>query len=85
VFGRKLQCELVRKVDNREECHWPHACSREAEQVREPGILECKILPNAHRAVNLLVARASASILEAIATATTVIATTSIAAAVNTR
>jgi hypothetical protein len=30
VFGRKLQCELVRKVDTREECHWSHACSLQA-------------------------------------------------------
>jgi hypothetical protein len=27
VFGRKLQCELVRGVNFREECHWSHACS----------------------------------------------------------
>jgi hypothetical protein len=30
VFGRNLQCELVRKVDTREECHWSHACSLQA-------------------------------------------------------
>jgi hypothetical protein len=30
VFGRNLQCELVRKVDTREECHWSRACSRQA-------------------------------------------------------
>jgi hypothetical protein len=30
VFGRNLQCELVRKVDTREECHWTHACTLQA-------------------------------------------------------
>jgi hypothetical protein len=25
VFGRNLQCEPVRKVDAREDCHWAHA------------------------------------------------------------
>jgi hypothetical protein len=26
VFGRNLQCQPVRGVNTREECHWPHAC-----------------------------------------------------------
>jgi hypothetical protein len=30
VFGRNLQCEPVRNVDTREECHWSHACSLQA-------------------------------------------------------
>jgi hypothetical protein len=30
VFGRNSQCELVRKVDFREECHWSHVCSLQA-------------------------------------------------------
>jgi hypothetical protein len=30
VFGRNLQCQLVRGVDTREECHWSHACSLQA-------------------------------------------------------
>jgi hypothetical protein len=30
VFGRNLQCELVREVDTREECHRSHACSLQA-------------------------------------------------------
>jgi hypothetical protein len=28
VFGRNLQCELVRGVNTREECHWSHAWQR---------------------------------------------------------
>jgi hypothetical protein len=32
VFGRNLQCEVVRRVDTREECHWSHACSLQAEE-----------------------------------------------------
>jgi hypothetical protein len=44
VFGRNLQCELVRKVDTREECHWSHACSLEASRRGTNGILECKFL-----------------------------------------
>jgi hypothetical protein len=27
-----LQCELGRKVDSREECHWSHACSLQASE-----------------------------------------------------
>ena len=27
VFGRNLQCQPVRRVNTREECHWSHACS----------------------------------------------------------
>jgi hypothetical protein len=30
VFGRNLQCQQVRGVDFREECHWAHACSLQA-------------------------------------------------------
>jgi hypothetical protein len=30
VFERNLQCELVRKMDTRDECHWAHACSLQA-------------------------------------------------------
>jgi hypothetical protein len=30
VLGRNLQCELVRKVDTRDEYHWSHACSLQA-------------------------------------------------------
>jgi hypothetical protein len=30
VFGRNLQCQPVRGVDSREECHWSHACSLQA-------------------------------------------------------
>jgi hypothetical protein len=30
VFGRKLQCQPVRGVNFREECHWSHACSLQA-------------------------------------------------------
>jgi hypothetical protein len=26
VFGRNLQCNPVRGVNFREECHWSHAC-----------------------------------------------------------
>jgi hypothetical protein len=32
LFGRNLQCELVRNVETREECHRSHACSLHAEQ-----------------------------------------------------
>jgi hypothetical protein len=30
VFERNLQCQPVRGVDTREECHWSHACSIQA-------------------------------------------------------
>jgi hypothetical protein len=30
VFGRNSQCELVRKVNFREDCHWSHVCSLQA-------------------------------------------------------
>jgi hypothetical protein len=30
VFGRSLQCQPVRGVNFREECHWSHACSLQA-------------------------------------------------------
>jgi hypothetical protein len=30
VFGRNLQCEPVRGVNFREECHWSHTCSLQA-------------------------------------------------------
>ena len=39
VFARNLQCELVRKVDTREEWHWSHACSLQAKCVGSNGIL----------------------------------------------
>jgi hypothetical protein len=51
VFGRNLQCEPVRNVDNRDKCHWPHAwqCFNRA-GVGTNGILECRFLrKNAHR------------------------------------
>jgi hypothetical protein len=45
VFGRNLQCEPVRNVDTREECHWSHACSSfKRAGVGTNGILECKFL-----------------------------------------
>jgi hypothetical protein len=44
VFGRNLQCELVRKVNTPEECHWPHAISLGASRRGTNGILECKFL-----------------------------------------
>jgi hypothetical protein len=52
VFGRNLQCQLVREVDTREECHWSHACKGfKRTCVGSNGILECKLLlVNAHRA-----------------------------------
>jgi hypothetical protein len=28
AFGRNLQCQPVRGVNTREECHWSHACQR---------------------------------------------------------
>jgi hypothetical protein len=51
VFGRNLQCEPVRGVDTREECHWSHACKRfKRARVGTNGILECKFLSkNEHR------------------------------------
>jgi hypothetical protein len=51
VFGRNLQCELVRKGNTREECHWSHACaSLKRAGVGTNGILEWKFLSeNAHR------------------------------------
>jgi hypothetical protein len=30
VFRRNLQCQPVRGVNFREECHWSHACSLQA-------------------------------------------------------
>jgi hypothetical protein len=45
VFGRNLQCQLVRNVDTREERHRSHECSLQAEQrPGTNGILECKNL-----------------------------------------
>jgi hypothetical protein len=42
-----------KRVDTREECHWPHACKsfkRRNKGVNPNGILECKFLSkNAHR------------------------------------
>jgi len=51
VFGRNLQCQPVRKVNTREECHWSHACkSFKRTCVGSNGILECAFLPkNANR------------------------------------
>jgi hypothetical protein len=53
VFGRKLQRELVRGVDTREECYSPHAWQRfKRTCVGSNVILECEFLPkNAHRAL----------------------------------
>jgi hypothetical protein len=56
VFGRNLKCEPVRKVDNREECHWSHVCLLHVRfkrtYVGSNGILEYKILSkNAHRTI----------------------------------
>jgi hypothetical protein len=54
VFRRNLQCEPVKKVDAREECHWSHACQRfkRGKGVKRKGTLENGLLPkNAHRAV----------------------------------
>jgi hypothetical protein len=46
VFGPNLQCELVRKVDAREECHWSHALQelQASRHMGSNGILECKLL-----------------------------------------
>jgi hypothetical protein len=30
VFRRNLQCNTVRAADSREECHWSHVCSLQA-------------------------------------------------------
>jgi hypothetical protein len=47
VFGRNLQCQPVRGVDTREECHWSHACKsfKRSKGVKLNGILEWKFLP----------------------------------------
>jgi hypothetical protein len=53
VFGRNLQCQPVRGVNFRDECHWSHACSLQASRrgIQSNSILECKFLPKkAHRA-----------------------------------
>jgi hypothetical protein len=34
VFGRILQCQPVRGVNTREECHWSHACSLQVNRRR---------------------------------------------------
>jgi hypothetical protein len=46
MFGRNLQCRLVRGVDTREEWHWSHAWQRfkRCKGVKLNGILECKCL-----------------------------------------
>jgi hypothetical protein len=52
VFERNLQCQPVRAVDTREECHWSHACksfNRRSKGVKLNGT-QCKIcLKNVHR------------------------------------
>jgi hypothetical protein len=47
-----FQCQLVRKANTREECHWAHACkSFKSAGVGTNSILECKFeSKNAHRA-----------------------------------
>jgi hypothetical protein len=53
-IGRNLQCELVKGVNTREECHWSHAWQRfkRSKGVKLNGILECNFLSkNAHRTV----------------------------------
>jgi hypothetical protein len=51
VLRHNLQCQPVRGVNFREECHWSHACkSFKRTYVGTNDILECKILSeNAHR------------------------------------
>jgi hypothetical protein len=51
VLRHNLQCQPVRGVNFREECHWSHACkSFKRTCVGSNGILECKFLSeNAHR------------------------------------
>jgi hypothetical protein len=45
AFRHNLQCQLVRRVNFREECHWSHACkSFKRICVGSNGILECKFL-----------------------------------------
>jgi hypothetical protein len=58
VFRRKLQCQPVRGVNTRDECHWSHACkSFKRASVGTNGILECKFLSkNEHRASTRLLA-----------------------------
>jgi hypothetical protein len=46
VFGRNLQCQPVRRVNIREECHWSHACkSFKRTCVGSNGIIVRKFLP----------------------------------------
>jgi hypothetical protein len=45
VFGRNLQCQPVRRVNTREECHWSHACSLQANIRGIQWHLECKFVP----------------------------------------
>jgi hypothetical protein len=51
VFERNLQCQPVRGVNTREECHWSHTCkSFKRAGVGTNCILECNFLSkNAHR------------------------------------
>ncbi len=55
VFGRNLQCEPVRGVDTREECHWSHAWQRfkRSKGVKLNGILECKFMSKTRTAPSL--------------------------------
>jgi hypothetical protein len=57
VFRRNLQCQPVRGVNIREECHWLHACkSFKRAGVGTNDILECKFRSeNAHRALVLFI------------------------------
>jgi hypothetical protein len=51
-LGRNLQCEPVRRVYTREDCHWSHAWQhfKRIKGVKLNGILECKFMSkNAHR------------------------------------
>jgi hypothetical protein len=47
AFGRNLQCQPVRGVNTREECHWSHAWQRfkRSKGVKLNGIPECEFLP----------------------------------------
>jgi hypothetical protein len=88
VFGCNLQCELVRKVNIQEECHWSHACSLQAEQKHETqlpwikrrsksmklnGILECKFLSKTR---TMLAVTATAAVAAAAAACIAASATT---------
>jgi hypothetical protein len=50
VFAHNLQCEPVRGVDTREECHWSHACSLQASRRGNQWHPRVEIsVDNAHR------------------------------------